>query len=222
MAASASGPSKVMIVRHGEKLGDPSSDDGGGKHLSLQGSARAAALPTLFLPSSWQPGPSAVAPPTENIPECKFVVTGSTFTGTYETKSGLATLPRFPAPAFIFATEDSGQSSRPVDTITPTAAVLGLPIDSSYSNSSTDIDKLATDILTKSDYAGQVILICWHHGTIDTLAAALKGTGAAKWAGTVFDRLWLLDYSQGASPPIQQFGQQLLFTDEKNVPPTPW
>ncbi|MEJ0076741.1 MAG: hypothetical protein WDO17_15075 [Alphaproteobacteria bacterium] len=44
-------PSTVMIIRHGEKLGDPVSDDDGGKHLSLQGSARAAALPTLFLPS---------------------------------------------------------------------------------------------------------------------------------------------------------------------------
>ena len=222
MAASASGPSKVMLIRHGEKLGDPSSDSGGGKHLSLQGSARAATLPQLFLPSPWTPGTDAIAPPTETLLECKFAVNGTTFTGAYEPKSGLANRPRFPTPAFVFATADSDNSSRPVDTITPTAAALNLPIDSNYSNSSTDIGKLATDILTKSQYAGQIILICWHHGTIDTLATALHGTGATTWAGTVFDRVWLLDYSESATPPIQQFGQELLFTDETNVPPTPW
>jgi len=52
--------------------------------------------------------------------------------------------------------------------------------------------------------------------------ATLGGAGAEKWAGTVFDRLWLLDYKAGANPPIQQFGQELLFTDETDVPTIPW
>jgi len=80
--------------------------------------------------------------------------------------------------------------------------------------------ELANAVL--ADYARQVILICWHHGTIQTLATALKGTGATKWAGTVFDRVWLLDYTTGSNPAIQQFGQQLLFADEHDVPPKPW
>jgi hypothetical protein len=226
MAASTSGPAKVMIIRHGEKLGDPVSDDSGGKHLSLQGSARAAALPTLFSPSWWQPPPLDPPPPPPPPPapilECKFAAGSSTFSATYEAKSGPPAAARFPAPGFIFATQDSNHSARPVDTITPTAAALGLTINSQYSNSKNDIEQLAKDILTKSDYAGQVILICWHHGTIDTLATKLHGTGAVKWVGTVFDRLWLLDYSQGDTPPIQQFGQELLFTDETDVPSTPW
>jgi len=41
-------PSQVLIIRHGEKVGDPKKDDDGGRHLSIQGSARAAALPSLF------------------------------------------------------------------------------------------------------------------------------------------------------------------------------
>lgn len=117
---------------------------------------------------------------------------------------------------------DGRREHRQIDTITPTAVALGLTIDTKYSNSADDIAKLANDILTKSEYAGAVILICWHHGTIPALATALKGTGAQKWVGTGFDRVWLLDYSQGTSPPIQQFGQQLLFTDEKSVPTKPW
>lgn len=37
--------------RHGEKVGDPKKDDDGGRHLSVQGSARAADLPSLFVPA---------------------------------------------------------------------------------------------------------------------------------------------------------------------------
>jgi hypothetical protein len=49
--SSKSGPSQVMLIRHGEKLGDSSSDKDGGPNLSMRGSARAAALPQLFAPA---------------------------------------------------------------------------------------------------------------------------------------------------------------------------
>jgi hypothetical protein len=39
------GPKQVLIIRHGEKCGDPKKDDDG--NLSVRGSARAAALPSL-------------------------------------------------------------------------------------------------------------------------------------------------------------------------------
>ena len=39
-----------MIIRHGEKPGDPANDDDGGPHLATLGSGRAAALPYLFTP----------------------------------------------------------------------------------------------------------------------------------------------------------------------------
>ena len=47
-------PSAVMIIRHGEKPGDPSNDNDGGPNLSILGSARAAALPSLFTPDPTQ------------------------------------------------------------------------------------------------------------------------------------------------------------------------
>jgi hypothetical protein len=52
MAAQSTTPGKVFLIRHGEKLGDAGSDKDGGPNLSLQGSARAAAIPTLFAPAS--------------------------------------------------------------------------------------------------------------------------------------------------------------------------
>lgn len=48
-------PSVVMIIRHGEKPGDPSNDSSGGADLSIFGSARAAALAQLFTPNPAQP-----------------------------------------------------------------------------------------------------------------------------------------------------------------------
>jgi hypothetical protein len=44
-------PVQVLMIRHGEKLGNSSDDIDGGPDPSLRGSARAAALPSLFAPT---------------------------------------------------------------------------------------------------------------------------------------------------------------------------
>ena len=46
------GPRTVYLIRHGEKLGSASDEKDGGPDLSVSGSARAARLPTLFMPNS--------------------------------------------------------------------------------------------------------------------------------------------------------------------------
>jgi broad specificity phosphatase PhoE len=119
----------------------------------------------------------------------------------------------------VFATADSAHSSRPRQTVTPLAAALGLSINADYSNRTKHIADLAA-LLWTAPYAGKTILICWHHGTLPALAAALKGTGATKWWGTVFDRIWIIAYPQGMA--IAQVGQQLLFGDKTDVPSVPW
>jgi hypothetical protein len=206
-AGSGIGPSIVMVIRHGEKPGDPSDDTSGGPDLSVQGMARAAALPSLSLPA------------TASL-ECAVKLTSATgFSGTYSSTTVPGTSPRFPTPEFLFATADSQASHRPKQTITPTAAALGLTINHEYTNNPKHIGELGQLLLT-SAYAGKVILICWHHGTMQDLAKALKATGATPWVGTVFDRVWLIDYQKSSA--IQQYGQQLLLGDETNVPGTPW
>lgn len=70
--------------------------------------------------------------------------------------------------------------------------------------------KVAHDV--RHDYPGQVVLICWHHGTIQSLAEALGATGVSPWKGTVFDRVWEIDYTQ--TPPLfTDHPQSLLFDD---------
>src|SRR5262249_19052011 len=80
--------------------------------------------------------------------------------------------PRFQTPKFIFATEQSHQSNRPVETITPLSLALGLSINSSFPDSAAGIQRLA-NVMQGPMYGQQVVLICWHHGTIPKLATAL-------------------------------------------------
>jgi len=200
-------PKKVMIIRHGEKLGDPKDDKDAGPNLSARGAARAAALPGLFLPAAMSR-------------ECALEhQSHAGLTATYMPGKVPKAAARFPAPDFLFATAHSPESKRPRQTITPLAAALGLPINHDYGEKKKDIDALAA-LLRTSHYVGKTILICWHHGAIPDLATALGATGATPWAATVFDRIWVIDYD--TAPAIRQFGQELLFGDEINVPALPW
>jgi hypothetical protein len=166
-------PATVLIIRHGEKPGDPATDNAGDSvDLSTRGYERAAAL-SVYVPAT------------------------------------------FGKPDFLFATQASKHSNRPVETITPLAKALGLPIDHKHADD--DYAKVAEDVLTHHKYSGKLVLICWHHGKIPELTAALGGVPPiAHWPGTVFDRVWRIDYPAGGATtglPVQNIPQQLLYGD---------
>src|ERR1700754_2948898 len=85
---------------------------------------------------------------------------------------------------YIFAAKASKVSNRPVETATPLANALSLPINQSFANN--DYRALAKAILSNETYAGKTILIVWHHGRIPALARALGATDLppGKWAAT--------------------------------------
>jgi len=195
---SKSGPSYVMIVRHGEKLGDSSSDKDGGPNLSMRGSARAAALPQLFAPAKTPYG-------------CALSIGKSQgFSGRYVAVKIRGKEPRFLTPAFLITTQASKSSNRPVETITPLSAALNLTYDHKHADG--DYAKVASDILTNSKYVGAVVLVCWHHGNIPNLAAALGVAKPPAWPGTVFDRVWVISYSGGKAT-LANDAQRLLHGD---------
>ncbi|MFN0214219.1 MAG: hypothetical protein ACKVT2_08180 [Saprospiraceae bacterium] len=116
---------RVLIIRHGEKLGAPDVEgDTPSPDLSIRGSARAAALPSLFTPD-----PTGGGTPGQQL-SCTIAAGKSLqFGGTY--RSPVATMapgPRFPTPQHIVATKKSKDSSRPIETVTPIAQALGHPI----------------------------------------------------------------------------------------------
>ncbi len=106
-----------------------------------------------------------------------------------------APAPRLPKPDAIFATARSKTSNRPVETVTPLAQFLKLPIHHDFDEHATG--PLAADLLG-GKYAGKSVLICWHHGQIPALAAALGVSDApTAWDDQVFNQIWKITYSAG-------------------------
>lgn len=103
---------------------------------------------------------------------------------------------------YIFATAASKNSNRPVETVTPLAGSLNLPVNQSYSNRS--YAALGAAIRAGS-YAGKTILISWHHGTMPKLANALGATDApAKWPDSSFNMVWMITYNPDGAAKLQQ------------------
>jgi hypothetical protein len=123
------------------------------------------------------------------------------------------TAPRFSTPGFLFATQASKSSNRPVETITPLSAALNLTYDDKHADG--DYAKVASDILTDSKYAGKVVLVCWHHGNIPNLATALGVSSPPAWPGSVFDRVWVISYSNGTAS-LANDAQMLLYGDSSS------
>lgn len=221
MNPSAQYPSLVMIMRHGEKPGDPADDKAGGPNLSVLGSARAAALPSLFTPN---PAATAVAAAQELACDLTVGAQGR-LTATYASSAIDAGQSRFPAPNFLFATAASKHSNRPAETITPLAQALqvmfndpSLSINQDFANNAAGIDGLRSEILNKpGTYGGKVILICWHHGTLLQLTKAFGVPSGQlpwpKWPSTVFNLIFSLTWDSSAQVNLAVDRQQLLYGD---------
>ena len=195
------GPKQVLIIRHGEKVGDPKKDDDGGNDLSIRGSARAAALPSLFAP-----GASQLA--------CEFDFDPPSFAGSYEQIPLKGPRPRFPTPQNVIATQQSKHSKRPIETVTPLAIALGLHVNDRFANTDADIKKMTDAILNTQSFADEIVLICWHHGKIPDIAKALGIAKPPKWDGKIFDRVWQITFSKGKAK-LDDLPQQLLYGDSK-------
>ena len=224
MTTNSQFPLGVMIIRHGEKPGDPDNDTNGGPTLSILGSARAAALPSLFTPDPAQ------SPGTQPQLTCDLSVGAEDeFTGLYANSNINAGDSRYPPPSFLFATAPSNSSSRPVETITPTAQALQLfnndptlAINQQFGNDTSGIQGLTSEILQNPNtYAGKIVLICWHHGTIPQLTEAF-GVPASqlpwtKWPGTIFGLVFYITWPSGQAQ-LKVFVQTLLYGDSATAP----
>jgi hypothetical protein len=120
--------------------------------------------------------------------------------------------PRLPRPQFLFASDASKHSNRPVETILPLSQALQERINHDYVDLETG--PIAKQILS-GKYAGKVVLICWHHGEIPHLAQALGVTDAPhKWDPDVFDQVWEIRWMEG-QPQFHVVEEQLLPGDTK-------
>jgi hypothetical protein len=126
--------------------------------------------------------------------------------------TGAAAPHNLPRPDFLFATHVSKHSNRPVETITPLSEAMKMPISSEFADD--DYASLAK-LLLSGKYAGKVVLVAWHHGTLPQFAEALGATAPYKpWPETQFDRVWRIDYRDGKAV-LTDLPQGLLAGDSK-------
>lgn len=95
-------------------------------------------------------------------------------------------------PATIFATQpdQKSESKRPHHTVKPLAQRLNLTINLDY------VEGDEAQVMAAAQAAPGPVLICWHHGHIPKLAAALKNvspTPPAPWPEDRFDMIWVFD-----------------------------
>jgi hypothetical protein len=170
------------------------------------------------LPSLFTPDPNAKTVTDLTQLACDVSTQSGRFSGAYSSSGIAAGNPQFPVPVFLFASQGSKSSNRPVETITPLSiAVGGLEINSKYPDQC--YGDLATAILgAPATYGGKAILIAWHHGHAPDLAHAL---GVPKselkpwdpWKPTVFDLVFKITWNDSKKASLVVAYQELLFGD---------
>ena len=202
-------PEVIYIIRHGEKPVDsaPGKHGSPGKHLpapafgvDVRGSQNEHGL----VPRGWQrSGALTVLLDPLRVP----------------TQAGLHTPANLLSPSYGDPVKTAGH--RTYQTIQGLADRLGLMIRTPFEVGHES--RLAASVL--SDYSG-VVLICWEHGHIPALAAALPAApGAAipgTWPDDRFDMIWAFTRLPGPPPAryaFTQVPQRLLPGDAETIIP---
>lgn len=120
--------------------------------------------------------------------------------------SGRAALPR---PRMIYASgtgDGGGEGNRPRQTVRPLAMALRVPVSTAYSRGD------EARLITRAASEPGPTLICWQHGEIPTMAAALADVAPAapkSWPDDRYDVVWTFT-STGTGWRFYQVPEQLL------------
>jgi hypothetical protein len=117
----------------------------------------------------------------------------------------------FPSPAAIFAMKprDDNSSVRAIQTVTPLAESLGLEVKAKFTKK--EVESLVKDILGKSKYDDKVVLICWEHDYIPTIVKEFGWDNPSlTWPRDKFDRVWVLNFTDGKVTSFQNLPQNLM------------
>ena len=116
-------------------------------------------------------------------------------------------------PVAVFACKPTvkAPSRRSVETITPLAAQLKLPVQTPFP--AKNPDALAHQILTDPALNGKTVVICWARDEIPQLAGCLGiKSNDLKWHKNVFDRVWLITF-QDSTAVLSDLPQHVLTGD---------
>jgi phosphohistidine phosphatase SixA len=117
-----------------------------------------------------------------------------------------AYIPRtYGKPDVLYAAAASESSVRSYLTLRPLAAAMTKVIDASHP--SRDFARLATRILGDPTLADKMVVICWTHKELPSLAAYLNVRPEdfpAEWDETDYDRIFRLTYKGSRQPKVKR------------------
>ena len=118
----------------------------------------------------------------------------------------------FGTPNFLVASSISKHSARCIETMKPLSTKTGVLIDATYADQ--DYGALGIHLLSTPQYTveGALIVVCWHHGNIPSMAHALRaprGSYPDPWDAQVFNQIVVLKYSGNGSPEVQLLTEPL-------------
>lgn len=118
-----------------------------------------------------------------------------------------------PAALFAMKPKNKKGSVRPIETLTYLSSAYQLEIQSPFT--SEEIDELVESIEKDRSFDGRQIVICWGHDDLKAIAKKF-GAPAKKWDGDVYDRAWILNYSDSNLTSFQDVPQKLLPGDSED------
>jgi hypothetical protein len=206
MTQPSAPPEIIYIIRHGEKPADPP-PDGADQSASPTGPPFGVTFQGIaddhsLLPRGWQRSGALTVlfDPALGSPQAGLRTPGTLLS------------PSYGEPAKTVA-------HRTYQTIEGLSDRLGVAIASDFAEGQEP--QLAADVV--SSYSG-VVLICWEHGHIPSLASSLpvaQGTAIPQqWPGDRFDVIWTFTLIPGSAPAQYTFGQipqQLLSGDTNTI-----
>lgn len=96
--------------------------------------------------------------------------------------------PRFATPTALFAAKSHPRSQRPVLTLAPLAAALGLPVHADW-----EAERDEAEVLRHAAEVAGTALICWRHEGIHRFGPhlGLPQTLEHAWSDQCYDSVWL-------------------------------
>lgn len=120
-----------------------------------------------------------------------------------------------PVAIYAMASSKDHPSKRPIETVTPLSEQLKIPLKTAYARN--EYKKMAEEIKNAPEYAGNTVLVCWEHDVIPEMARAFGALQTpAKWQSDIFDRNWIITFSNTGRASFLNMPQQLLFGDTQN------
>ena len=114
----------------------------------------------------------------------------------------------FGRPDFVFAAAPNRTSVRPFLTMRPLCDALRMRLDASMKSNKSEA--LAETLLAEAVFDSRLVVICWTHIELPTLAKALRaprGEYPDPWEESVYDLALELSYGRSGKPSVKSIVQ---------------